>query len=128
MLGVVSEVVDDLVAAAQHGGDVELPAGGLGGARHAARLGERLRRSQQRLGGHAGVERALAADQLALDERDGEAVLGQAPGADLAGGPGAEDDHVEVFCAHERLLIVVERTSQVARSPLAKRHASGSLR
>ena len=108
--------MDDLVATAQHGGDVELPAGGLGGARHAARLGQRLGRSQQRLGGHAGVERALAADQLALDERHGETVVGQAPGAHLAGGAGAEDDHIEVFAC-----------SRVSPC-LDEGHASGSLR
>ncbi len=38
----VVEVVDDLVAAVEHGGDVELAGDRLGRARHAARLGQRL--------------------------------------------------------------------------------------
>ena len=65
LLGVV-EVVDDLVAAASTAGDVEL-ADTARRARHAPGLGEQLAGPQQRLRGHAGVERALAADQVRLD-------------------------------------------------------------
>ena len=83
----VVEVVDDLVAPREHRADVELAGRSLGGPRHAARLGERLRRAQQPLRGHAGVERAFPADQLLLDQRDRQALLGQAPGAHLPAGP-----------------------------------------
>ena len=61
----VVEVVDDFVAAAQRRRDVELAGRCLRCARDAARLVERLRGTQQRLRRHAGVVRALAADELA---------------------------------------------------------------
>ena len=105
-LGIVAQVVNHLVATTQNGGHVDLPAGGLreSNPTHPARLGQRLGWPQQGLGGHAGIERALPADQLALDQRHGKTVIGQAPGAHLPGGTGAEDDHIEVFSAHEQLL------------------------
>ena len=59
----VVEVVDDLVAARERDAGGELAGRRLRRARHAARLVERLRRAQERLGRHAGVERALAADR-----------------------------------------------------------------
>ena len=77
------------------------PAGdGLGDARHAAHLGQQLARAQQRLRRHAGVVRALAADQVLLDERDLEPAVGDPPGADLPGGPAADDDDVELPLGH----------------------------
>src|SRR5215211_1714923 len=63
--------------------------------RLASRL-ERLAGAQQRLRGDAGVVVALAAHPLALDYRDPKATLGEVPGAVLAGGAGADDDHVVV--------------------------------
>ena len=56
------------------------PPGAQPGRRH------RLRRPQQRLGGHAGEVRALAAHELALDQRDRRVglVLAQRPGERLA--------------------------------------------
>ncbi len=98
----VVQVVDHLVAAGEHRADVERPGRGLGGARDAARLGQRLRGAQQRLGGHAGVERALAADELVLDQRHVQPALGRAARGDLAGGPGAHDHHVEAPLLHGR--------------------------
>ena len=96
----VVEAVDDLVAAVEHRADVEVAGHRLAHARDPARLGEQLAGAQQRLRGHAGVERALAADQVRLDDRDVEARLPQPARGDLAGRPGAEDDHVEFALAH----------------------------
>jgi hypothetical protein len=53
-------IVDDLIAARKHCVDIELAGHGLGGARNTSRLSQRIRRAQQRLGRHAGIERALA--------------------------------------------------------------------
>ena len=94
LTGVV-EVVDHLVAALEHGLRVEVAADRGADAGHAARLGQQLARSQQRLRGHAGVVGALAADQVALDDRDREPAVGEAAGADLARGAGADHDRVE---------------------------------
>ena len=41
------------------------------------------------------VERALAADQPVLDDRDLQTRLGQPPARDLAGRAGADHHHVE---------------------------------
>ena len=68
--------------------------------RHAARLGGQLDRPQQRLRGHAGVERALAADEPLLHDRDREPGLAEPPGHDLARRPGADHDHVELPLRH----------------------------
>jgi hypothetical protein len=93
----VVEPVDDLVAAAQRRADVDLAADDLRGARHACRLGEDLLGAQQRLRGHAGVEGAFAADEVALDDGDPLAApLGHAAGGDLAGRAGADDNYVEL--------------------------------
>ena len=74
-LRVVAQIVHDLVAAPQHRADIELAAGGLRGAGYPPRLRQDLRRAQQRLRGHARIERALSADQLALHERHARAPL-----------------------------------------------------
>jgi hypothetical protein len=110
-----------------------------------------LGRSQQSLGGHAGVERALTANQLALDQGHGKTVIGQAPCAYLSGRPGAEDDYIEVSRAHKQLLTIVQpkhlhphtltcsivstsvsfrlSSSRIfGRVPLAEGHASASLK
>ena len=96
--------MDDLVAAVEHRPHVELAGHRLGGARDAPDLGERLRRPEQRLRRHAGEERALAADEVPLDDRDLEPGLAEPTGADLAGGAGADHDHVEGPLAHRALL------------------------
>jgi hypothetical protein len=88
--------MNHLVTAAQDGVHVELTPRCLGRPGHAACLGERLRRTKQRLGGHARVIGAFAADQLPLDERDGQPVLSETTRAHLAGRPGAEHDHIEL--------------------------------
>ena len=60
-----------------------------------------LARPQQRLGRDARPVRALAADELALDERHAQAALGQRAGAVLARRAAADDDDV-VVAAHQR--------------------------
>ena len=99
-LRAVVEVVHHLVAAAQHGVHVQRAGRGLRGARDTARLGQRLGGAQQGLGGHARVERALPADQLALDQRHAQAVFGRASGTDLTRRAGAHHHHVELVLAH----------------------------
>ena len=94
-LAAVVEVVDDLVAAVEHGLDVELAGHRLGGAGDAAHLAQDLLGTQQRLRRHAGVERALAADDVVLHQRDLEARVGQPSCRHLARGPAAEHHHVE---------------------------------
>src|SRR5262249_48535495 len=74
----------------------ELAGHRLRGAGNPLRLGERLIRTEQGLRGHARVEGALAADEVALDDRDRQPVLGEPPRADLAGRAGADDDPVEL--------------------------------
>ena len=67
--------------------------------RRLARGVHRLAGTQQRLRRDARPVRALAADQLALDERDAQAALGERAGAVLAGRAAADHDHV-VVAAH----------------------------
>ena len=57
---------------------------------------DRLARPQQGLRRDAGPVRALAAHQLALDDGDPQAALGQRAGAVLARRAAAEHDHVVV--------------------------------
>ena len=99
-LGAVVEVVDDLVAAAQDGPNVELAADRLGCPWDPARLVDGLGGAQQRLRRHAGIERALAADEMRLDDRDAQACLPEPAGAHLAGGTRADHDDVELVRAH----------------------------
>ena len=54
-----------------------------------ARL-QRLAGPHERLGRDAAPVGALAAEQLALDDRDSQAAVGEPGGAVLAGGPAAE--------------------------------------
>ena len=67
--------------------------------RRVARGVHRLAGAQQRLRRDARPVGALAADQLALDEGDAQAALGQRAGAVLARRAAAEDDDV-VVAAH----------------------------
>ena len=67
--------------------------------RRLARGVHRLARAQQRLRRDARPVGALAADQLALDERDAQAALGQRAGAVLARRAAADDDDVVVGCS-----------------------------
>ena len=71
--------------------------------RRVARGVHRLARAQQRLRRDARPVRALAADQLALDQGDPQAALGQLAGAVLARRAAADDDHVVVAGAHRFL-------------------------
>ena len=61
---------------------------------------DRFARAQQRLRGDAGPVRALAADELALDEGDAQAAFAQRAGAVLAGRAAADHDRV-VVAAHQ---------------------------
>ena len=96
----VVEPVDDLVAALQHGVHVEVAGHRLAHARDAAHLGEQLAGAQHRLRRHARVERALAADQVRLDDRHLQPLLAEAAGAHLARRSGAQNHHVEFALAH----------------------------
>ena len=96
----VVEVVDRRVAAGEDRRRFEL---GVAGDRHAGdplRLGQHVGGPQQRLRGHAGVVGAFAADQVFLDDRHLPARVGEFPGDDLTGWPGAEDDRVVDPLAH----------------------------
>ena len=93
-LRAVVEVVDDLVAAGEQRGDVQLARGGLGRARDAARLRQRLGRAQERLRRHARPVRALAADLAILDDRHLEPALGEPPRRHLAARARAQHHHV----------------------------------
>ena len=64
---------------------------------HLARGVHRLAGAQQRLGRDAGPVRALAADQLALDDRDPQTTLGQRAGAVLTRRAATQNDHVVVI-------------------------------
>ena len=59
----------------------------------------------RRLGGNARPVRALAADQLSLDDRDAQSARGQRRGAVLARGAAAEDDHVVVIASSSSLAL-----------------------
>ena len=94
LLAGVGVVGDHEVAPGQRGLDVD-----LGGRRRVARGVDGLARPQQRLGRDARPVGALAADQLALDDRHAQAALGQRAGGVLAGRAAADHDHV-VVAAH----------------------------
>src|SRR5450755_1348744 len=91
----VIHVVNDLLPARKHSVDVDLTAHGLGRARNAARLGQRVSRTQQRLRRHARIKGALATHELGLDDGNPVALLGQAPRQHLAGRAGADHDHIK---------------------------------
>src|ERR1019366_6035027 len=95
-LPTVIEAVDDLIATVEHGSKIHLTAGSLGGPAHAPRLGEGLGGTQERLGWHARVERAFAAHEIPLDQRNRKARLAQTPGASLSAGSCAQHHHVEL--------------------------------
>ena len=89
----VVEVRDHLVAPRENGRHVDRPDREAG---HALDLAPQLDRTQQCLRGHAGVERALATDEPILDGRNGEPILPQPSGCDLAGHAGPHHHHVEL--------------------------------
>ena len=94
LLAGVGVVRDHEVAPGQRRLDVDLR-----GGRRLARALHRLAGAQQRLGRDARPVGALAADQLALDEGDPQAAVGQLAGAVLARRAAAQDDDV-VVVAH----------------------------
>ena len=76
--------------------DVELAGHRLGRARGCgATSASASYGPQQRLRRHARPERALAADEPVLDDRDLEPALGEPPRRHLARRPGADHHHVE---------------------------------
>ena len=87
----IGVVGDHEVAIGERRLDVDLRAGS-----RIARVLHRLTGAQQRLGRDARVVRALTPDQLALDEGDPQAALGQRPGAVLTRRAAAHDDDVVV--------------------------------
>ena len=91
LTGVV-EMGDDVVTTPQDGRDVDRPELETG---NAVNLALELDRTEQRLRRHAGVVRALPADEPVLDDRHLEAVLGEPPGRHLAGDAGTDHDNVE---------------------------------
>ena len=97
LLSGVGVVGDHEVAPGERRLDVDLGARG-----RLARPVDRLARAQQRLRRDARPVRALAADQLALDDGHAQAALGQGARAVLARRAAAEHDHV-VVAAHRRL-------------------------
>ncbi len=70
----VVEVVNYLVTSSQGSPHIERAGDRLRGARHPPGLVQHLGRAQQRLRRHARVERAFAADQVPLDDRDAPAT------------------------------------------------------
>ena len=96
LLAGVGVVRDHEVAPGERRLDVDLR-----GRRRVARGVHRLAGAQQRLRRDARPVGALAADELALDERDAQAALGERAGAVLAGRAAADDDDV-VVAAHQR--------------------------
>ena len=92
----VVEVVDDLVAPAQHGLDIQRAGRRLARTWHAPRLLEDLPGPQQRLRRHARVEGALTSDEMALHQRDLQPALADTTRAHLTGRPGADDDDVDL--------------------------------
>ena len=94
LLSGVGVVGDHEVAPGERRLDVD-----LGGRGRLARPVDRLARPQQRLRRDARPVRALAADELALDDGHAQAALGQRARAVLARRAAAEHDHV-VVAAH----------------------------
>ncbi len=96
-LAAVVEVADHVVAVL---GDLRPLDLRLGDACCSAGVEAGFRRPQQRLGGDAGPIGALAADQLALDERHVESLVVEARDGDLAGRAGSDHDGVESLAGH----------------------------
>lgn len=88
--------MDDLVTAREDRRDVELAADSLRRSSYAAGFRDRLRRSQQRPRRHAGIEGALAADEIVFDDCDAQPAVGEAPRAHLPARAGTDDDDVEL--------------------------------
>src|SRR5204862_6466128 len=115
-------VVRDLeVAPCEDLADVDLAAADR---RLAAAL-PRLAGPQERLGRDARPVRALAAQQLALDDGHAHAGLGQRPRTVLAGGAAAEDD--DVVLTHDPARALASSTCAAATiSPMCEK-ACGKL-
>ena len=90
----------------------------LRGSRRVARALNRLARAQQRLRRDTRPIRALAADKLALHDRDAQAALGKRAGAMLARRAAAEHDHV-VVALHDVEIVAIwvrSRSSATGRA------------
>jgi hypothetical protein len=86
---------DQLVAPLERPVDVDRCRDGLPGAGHALGGRHHVPGAQQRLARYAAPVRAFAADQLALDDGDGEAPLGAPARHHLPGRAGSEDGDVD---------------------------------
>ena len=117
----VGVVRHHVVAPRERGRDVD-----LGARRRLARAVHRLARAQQRLGRDARPVRALAADQLPLDDGHPQPARGDRGGAVLAGRPAAQDDHVVV--AHGRARSRRQLRPGRARRPCRRRTSRASSR
>ena len=113
----VVEVVDDLVAPGEHRRHVERAGDRLRRAAHAPRLRQRLVRAQQRLGRHARPERALAAHQPVLHDRDAQPFVRKPPRGHLAGRPGPDHHYVEGSHPRSRPLFTKAATMDDEHTP-----------
>ena len=116
LLARVGVVRDHEVAPGERRLDVDLRR-----RRRVARGVHRLARAQQRLRRDARPVGALAADELALDERDAQAALGERAGAVLARRAAADDDHVVVGSRRQLL-------AGLLRAPCTRRTSRASSR
>ncbi len=114
-LAVVLPVRGEVVAPGQHRRGVQRSGDRLAGARQPARLRERDGRPQQRLAGHAGPVRALAADQFALHQRHGQTGRPGPVREVLPGGAAAEHEDVVLR------LVVVRPLARCRCHPSASR-------
>ena len=93
------------------------PRDGLRRARDPPRLGQRLVRPQQRLRGHARPERALAADQPVLDDRDAQPGSASRPAATSPAGPAPITTTSKLASALRRLAGLPTSTMENVHSP-----------
>ena len=93
-LAVVVPVGGERVAPAEHGAAVDLAGDRLARALDRLCRSQRLAAAQECLARHAGPVRAVAADELVLDDGAGQSASDDARRHVLAGRPGSDDDDV----------------------------------
>ena len=117
-LAVVAPVRRHVVALRERRRDVDGPVTASAAPGHPARGREDVAGPDERLRRDAAPVGALAADELALDERDGEPARGAAADGVLTGGSATDDDDV-VGVAHRSSL--ANRGAAPSRSVTAVR-------